>query len=136
MNEVAARARRARFRQRRAAGGEQHRDAVARGIDQHVDAVRGADVRVHHDGLRAAVDHGDAVRHANSGVFVRHHHRRRHRAIAARGARERLDDRREISAGIDEQIVDAVRRECLQVILGGDASGLLLVHSAFLRCNS
>ncbi len=136
MDEGAARARGPAFRQRRSARGEQHRDAVARGIDQHIDAVRGADVRVHHHGLRASVDHGDAVGHADSGVFMRHHHRRWRRAIASRSARERLDDRREVSAGVDEQIIDAVRRECFQVVLGGDANGLLLVHGALLRCNS
>ena len=129
----AARAGGTRFGQRRAAGGEQHRNAIATGVDQHVDAVRRANVGVDHHRLRAAVDHGNSVRHADGGVLVRHHHWRRHRAIAARGARECLDDRREVGAGIDEQVVDAVRGQRLQIILGGDAYGLLVVHATLLH---
>ena len=91
-------------------------------------ALAGADVDVHHHRLRAAGDHGVAVRHADGGVLVRHHHRARHRAVGAGGAGEGLDDRGEIGAGVDEQVVDAVRRQRVQVVLGGDACPRFAIH--------
>jgi len=68
------------------------------------------------------------MRHRHRRVLVRHHDRPRHRPVAALGARERLDQRREIGAGIDEQIVDPVRGKSIQLILGGHPVLHLPIH--------
>ena len=82
--------------------------------------LRGADVDVHHHGLRPAGHQIGAVRHRDREVLVRHHHRPRHLRVGLLGPRESLDDRREIGARIAEEKVDAVIGERAQEGVGGD----------------
>ena len=106
---------------RRAAGGDQHRDAIAAGVEQRAERVGQAHVDMRHHRLRPAGHRGVAMRHADGGVLVRDDQRLRYRAVGPRGAGECLDDGGEIGAGVDEQVVDALCGERIEVILGGDA---------------
>ncbi len=108
---------------RRAPGGEQHRHVLARGVEQAAQGVGGAQTHVHHDRLHAARDHRIAVGHADGDVLVRHEQGRGHPRAARGRARIGFDDRREIGAGVAEQVVDAARGEQLQVGIG-DAAGV------------
>ena len=75
MDVVVARGRhRARLGDRRAASGEEDRHVLARGVDQAVQRVRGADADVHHHRLRPPGDHRVSVRHGDPHVLVRHDH--------------------------------------------------------------
>ena len=60
------------------------------------------------------------MRHRDREIFVRHQHRPWHLGVGLLGAAERLDDRREIGAGIAEEIVDAVIGQRSQEGLGGN----------------
>ncbi len=123
-----ARALCARLGERRAARGQQHRHAVTAGINQHVDRVRRANVGVQHHRLWPPGDHRVAMRHRHRGILVRHHHRARYLAVGVGGAREGLDDRRKVGAGIAKQVVDAVRGERFQVVFGRDACPRFAIH--------
>ncbi|MBV6487294.1 MAG: hypothetical protein GHHEDOFH_01238 [Pseudorhodoplanes sp.] len=105
---------------RRASGGDDDGRAVARHVGDVVERVGGADIDVHHDRLRTAGHQVDAVRHRDREILVRHEHRLRHRMVGAPCARIGLHDRREIGAGIDEEIIDAVAGERAQEMVGGD----------------
>ncbi len=95
-----ARAELALLGDRRAPGREDQRHAVAREVDQVVDRVAGADVDMHHHGLRAAGLRVGAVRHRDREILVRHQDRPRQFHITAARARKTLDDRRKVRAGI------------------------------------
>ena len=79
-----ARAELALLGDRRAAGREDQRHAVAREIDQIVDRVAGADIDVDHHGLRPAGHRVGAMRHRDREVLVRHQHRARQLGVAGR----------------------------------------------------
>jgi hypothetical protein len=131
MDRPAARTEVAGLGHRRAAGGEQQRHAVAREIDQIVDRVGGADVDVHHHGLRAAGHQIGAVRHGDGEVLVRHQYRARDFGVAGAGAAERLDDRREVGPRIGEEEIDAVLGERAQEHVAGDRrAGFFLRHGS------
>src|SRR5581483_344835 len=121
VDEAAARAELARFGRGRAARRVKDRHVVARGVDDAVDAVRGADVDVHHDRLRAPGRVVVAVRHADGDVLVRHDERTRDARAALGAAREAFHDRGEIGARVREQVVDAVRAETLEIDFRGAA---------------
>ena len=136
MDAGVARAALAIFRQRRAPGGEQHRHLVARGIEQRVDAVRGADADVEHHRRRLAGHEVIAVRHRGGDVLVRHRHDlqpRRAPLGADRG--QRLDHRREVRAAVGEQVFNAALGQKRQIGLrhGVDGNRLLLRAHVFLH---
>ena len=117
---VVARGRqRARLGDRRAARGEEDRHVLARGVDEAVHRVRRADADVHHHRLRAAGDHGVAVRHRDAHVLVRHDDDLRQLPAELLALGVRLDDRREVGAAVREQIVDAARGEQAEPGVGG-----------------
>jgi hypothetical protein len=125
--------------ERRAAGGEQHRNVVARGIDDAVHRVRRADGDVHHDRGGLAGDAVVAVRHGHGDVLVRHRHEARDLGVLGMG--QRLHDRGKIRPGIGEHIVDAALAEARDIGLGrhavvGPAVGHDRFHSVGIgRCN-
>ena len=96
---------------RRAPGGEQDRHVLARGVEQAHERVGHADVDVDHDRLRPAGGEVVAVRHADRDRLVRGGERLGHREPGGGAARERLDHRREVGAGVGEQPVDPARLE-------------------------
>ena len=109
---------------RRAAGHQHQRDAVAARVRQHVDGVGRAHVDVHHHRLRRTRHQIGAVRHRHGQVLVRHQHGARHLTPALPGAREAFDDGREIGAGVDEEMRDAVTMQgCQQHVAGGGQRG-------------
>ena len=79
-----ARAEAALLGDRRAPSREDQRHAVAREVDQVVDRVPGADIDVHHHGLRPPGLRVGAVRHRDREIFVRHQHGARQPGVAAR----------------------------------------------------
>ena len=115
-----ARAEAALLGDRRAAGGQDQRHAVARQVGEIVDGVGGADIDVHHHRLRAAGHQIGAVRHGDRQVLVRHQNRLRHLGVGLLGAAEGFHDRRKVGAGIGEEIIDAVIGERAQERFGGD----------------
>ena len=115
-----ARAERALLGDRRAAGGENQRHAVARQVGEIVDRVAGADIDMHHHRLRAAVHQIGAVRHGDREVLMRHQNGLGHLGVGLLGAAEGFDDRREIGARIAEEIIGAVIGERAQEGFGGD----------------
>ena len=117
---------------RRAAGGEQDRDVVARGVDDAVDRVGGSHGDVHHHGGRLAGDAVIAVRHRHGDVLVRHGHEPR--GLGVLRLRERLHDRGEIGSGIGEHVLDAALSEPRNVgfrrhAVGGLGVGHGHIHS-------
>ena len=74
---------------RRAAGQQQQRDVVARGVDHAHDRVGEADIDVDHHRLRPAGGEPVAVRHGDRGRFVRDDERRRAWRGPPTGARAR-----------------------------------------------
>ena len=120
VDRAAARTERAFLRDRRAARRQNERHAIAREVCQVVDRVSGADVNVNHHRLRTAVHQVGAVCHGDRKIFVRHQNRLRHLGVGLLGAAEGLDDRREVRAGIGEEIVGAVIGQRAQECLGGD----------------
>ena len=70
-----ARAEAAFLGDRGAAGGDDHRRAVAREIGDIVDGVGGADIDMHHHALRPPGHQIDAMRHRDREVLVRHQYR-------------------------------------------------------------
>ena len=93
-------------------------------VGEIVDRVGGADIDMHHHRLRPAVHQVGAVRHGDREILVRHQHRLRHLGVGLLGAAEGFDDRREVGAGIGEEIIDAVVGERAQERLGGDCRPL------------
>ncbi len=110
MDRAVARGDVAGFRHRRAPGAQQHRDGIARHVHQLANRVCGADGDVQHHRRRLSRDAVVAVRHRHREIFMRRGDEARVLASAA-VARNRLDDRREIGAGIGEDIVDAAFAE-------------------------
>ena len=100
-----------RLGNRRAAGGEEDRHVLARGVDQAVDRICRADADVDHHCLRLAGDHGIAVRHGHAHVLVRHDHDLRQPPAELLAFGVSLDDRREIGAAVGEQVFDAAGGE-------------------------
>ena len=130
LDRPAARAERALLGDRRAAGGEDQRHAVARQVEQVVERVGGAGGGVHHHRLRMAVHQIDAVRHGDREVLVRHQHGLGHLGVGFLRAREGFHDGREVGAGVAEEIVGAVVGERAQEGFGGDDRPF-----ACARCN-
>jgi hypothetical protein len=60
------------------------------------------------------------LRHRDREVLVRHQDGLRHFRVGLFGAAERLDDRREISARVAEEVIGAVIGERAQKRLGGN----------------
>ncbi len=105
--------------QRRAAGGEQHRHVVAAGVDQAAGRVGGAGDRVHHDDLRLASHHRVAGGHRHRGDLVRDGHRLRDGQLLLQALGVGVDDGTEVRAAVAEEVIDAARRQKLDVRLGG-----------------
>jgi hypothetical protein len=61
-----------------------------------------------------------AVRHGDREILVRNDQRRGHLGVRLLGAAEGLDDRREIGAGIGEEIIDAMIGQRAEEGLSGD----------------
>ncbi len=87
---------------------------VAARVHEGVERIAGARGGVDHHRLGMSIHHVDPVRHRHRGVLVRDHHRLRNGGTLLLTAREGLDDRREVGAGIGEEVVDAVRLEGAQ----------------------
>ena len=100
---------------RRAAGGEQHRYVPARGVQQSVHAVRGADIDVHHRHLRPARHQIMPDRHVLRGVFMRTRNRLRDRRAECLRLGQRFDQRCEIGTGIREQVINPAVCENRQI---------------------
>ena len=120
MDRARARAERALLGDRRAPGAEDERRAVARQVGEVVDGVGGADIDVHHHRLRVAVHQVGAMRHGDREIFMRHQNGSGYLGVGLLGAAEGFHDRREIGAGIGEEIIDAVVGERAQEALRGD----------------
>ena len=75
-----------------------------------------------------------AMRHGDRQVFVGNDQRLRHLGVGLFRAREGLDDRREIGAGIGEKVVGAVIGERAQERLSGDRGAVF--HVGALRLGS
>ena len=106
-----------RLGERRAARGEEQRHTRARRVHHAHQRVGDADVDVDHHRLRPSGGHPVAVRHADRDHLVRHRDRARRGESAALGARQRLDQRREVGAGVGEEEVDAALRERREIRL-------------------
>ena len=117
---------------RGAAGGEQDRNIIARGIHQAVDRIAGAHGDVDHDGGRLAGDLVVAVRHGHGDVLVRHDDDARKLAPAVGVHGERFDDRGEVRSGIGEHVIDAALGEPRQIGLRGNVWGFGIKHRAVL----
>ncbi len=120
VNRARARAEGAFLGDRRAPGGENERDAIARQVGEIVDRVGRADIDVNHHGLRMSGHQIGAMRHADREVFVRDEHGPRDLGIGLFGAAEGFHDRRKVGAGIGEEILDAVIGQCAQECFGGN----------------
>ena len=114
--------------ERGAAGGDEDRRVRAGGVDDPAERVGGADDHVHHDDLRPASDHGVAVGHADRGDLVRHRQRAGQHLTLGGALGVGLDDRREIRAGVREEVFDAPRGQQLQVGLGRALDRHFLQH--------
>ena len=108
---------------RRAAGGKQDRNVIARGIHQAVDGVAGAHRDMDHDGGRLAGDLVVAVRHGHGDVLMGHGDDAGKFAPAVGVHGERFDDGCEIRAGIGEHIIDAALGKPRQIGLRGNILG-------------
>jgi hypothetical protein len=113
------------FGERCTAGGEQQRNIVARGVDDAVDRIGGADGDVHHHRRRLAGDAVVAVRHGHRHVLVRHRHEARNFRVLRLG--QRLHDGGEIGPGIGEHVFDAAGAQPGDIGLGRHAVGGLAV---------
>ena len=103
---------------------------VARRIEQADRGVRQADIGVHQDRLRATRGKEIAVCHAHRGVLMwRDDRLRQGRARIAMRPRHTFDDRRKISTGIDEYVVDAKGPKAPQQRFSGGDIGLPIVHA-------
>ena len=113
---------------RRAAGGEQDRNIIARGIHQAVDGVAGAHRDMDHDGGRLAGDLVVAVRHGHGDVLMGHGDDAGKFAPAVGIHGERFDHGREIRPGIGEHIIDAALGKPRQIGLRGNVWGFGISH--------
>ena len=104
--------------QRRAPGREQDRRVGSGGVDDPAGAVGRADVHVHHDDLRPAGDHRVAVGHRDRGDLVRDRQRPGQDLALGLPLGVGVDDRREVGAGIAEEVLDTPGRQQLEVRLG------------------
>ena len=104
---------------RRAAGREEDGHLRPRGIDDAAEGIGGADDHVHHHRLRPPRDHGIAVGHRHRRHLVGHGDRPRQGLTLGPALGIGLDDRREVRAGIGEEVLDAARCQQLEVCLGG-----------------
>jgi hypothetical protein len=121
----------AALRDRRAAGHQEQRHVVAVRVHQRADRVAGADRDVNDDRRRLAGGEVVAVRHRDREVLVRNGQELRQRLAALRERHERLDQRREIGAGVREHVLDAARFERAQQRLG---DGALLSRRVVHQC--
>ena len=101
--------------QRRAAGGEEDGHVGARRVEDTAQRIGGADADMHHDCRDPARRGGIAVRHRHRQILMRRKERLRRRQPAMRGLGVRFDDRREIGAGIGEEVFDAAFGEERQI---------------------
>ena len=115
-----ARAERALLGDRRAPGAEDQRRAVARQIGEIVDGVGGADIDVHHHRLRVAVHQIGACAMATARFSCGTRTGFGTLALVFLARLKASHDRREIGAGIGEEIIDAVIGQRAQEALGGD----------------
>jgi hypothetical protein len=121
MNGPVARGDAAGLGKRRAAGGEQQRNVVARGIDEAVDRIGGTDGDMHHDRGRLTGDAVIAVRHGHGDVLVRDRHEARDLCVLRAG--QRLHDRGEIRSGVGEYVFDTALAEPGDIGFGRHAVG-------------
>ena len=120
VNRARARTEASFFGDRRAARSQDERYAVARKVREIVDGVGGADIDMHHDGLRAAIHQVGAMRHGDREVLVRHQNGLWHLGVRFLGAAEGFHDGGKVRAGIGEEIVNAVVGKRAQKGFGGD----------------
>ena len=116
-------ARRALLAVRRAACRKQHRHIGTRGIHDAAERIGSADIHMHHDELRPACLQIIAERHRDGDILMRHGHRLRHPPTCRLRLGESLDQRREIGAGIGEEIIDTTI---------GDEREISICHSSRL----
>ena len=128
-----ARARQAGLGDRRAAGGDQDRRVGAGGVDDAAQRIGGAHDHVDHDDLRPPGHHGVAVGHAHGGDLVRDRQGAGQDLALGGALGVRLDQRREVSARVAEEIFDAARGEHFQISLGGALDRHFLEHGSLLR---
>ena len=124
MDEGVARSQRIVLEERRAAGGEQHRYVLARRVHDGADAVGSANADMHHHSGQLARDDGVTVCHRQLKVLVRRGDRRWRRRTRYRCFGIAFNDRREIRAGVGEQILDTTIAENGEIgfgCAGGDA---------------
>jgi hypothetical protein len=91
----------------RTPGGKEDRDVGAGCVEDAAERVGGADADMHHDRRHTPRGRRIAMRHRQRQVLVRREQRLRRRLPAMRRLGVGLDDRREIGAGVGEQIFDA-----------------------------
>ena len=84
---------------------------VASGVDRADGAVGEPDIGMQHHRLGAAGHQIIAMRHAHRRVLMRDDERSRQVDAFGGGLGQAFDDRREVGAGIGEDIVDAERLE-------------------------
>src|SRR5580692_4383782 len=106
-------------RERRAAGEQQHRQAVAKQIlDRHA-GIRGARIDMHEHGLRPPGRERIAGRHVHGHHFMRAQDDFRMFSSLAIPLRHRFDQRDMVGAEIGEDILDAEIDQPLQEMMGG-----------------
>ena len=115
---------------------------LARRVQDAAQRVGGADADMHHDRRHPARGGGIAVRHRHREILVRRDQRLRHGHAGMRRLRVGLDDRREIGAGIGEQVLDAAIGEQREIGLRDALDRHLLAGHGFrlsdrraARCN-
>jgi hypothetical protein len=105
---------------RRAAGEQEQGHAVPGGVDHAHEGVGEADIDVDHDRKRSACYEPVAMRHCDCSGLMRHGDWRRYRQPCRGRAGEALDQGREVSAGVGQQVVDpALLQHRQQRLRGG-----------------
>ncbi len=131
MDGPVARGNAAGLGERRAAGGKQHRDVVARRIDHAINRICRADGDVDHDDRGLARNAVITVRHGHGDVLVRH--RDEARRLGTRGVRQGFHDGGEIGSCIGEYIVDAALAEPRDVGFRRHGAPSLAIGHGYIR---
>ena len=118
----------ARFGEGTAPGAEQDGHVRARGVDDAGDRVAGADDHVDHHDLGPAGDQRVAVGHAHRRHLVRDRHGPGNGLALREALGVRVDERREVRPGVREEVLDAARRQELQIGVGGTLDVRSLGH--------
>ncbi len=118
LDVATARAGETAFGHGRTPGAEQDRHVVAAGIRDGIDRIRGTDADMNHDCLGAAGGEKIAVRHGDSGIFMRYEDRGRIGSLFCQCLAIGFDDGRKIRAGVEKQFVDTVPPKGCQKYFG------------------